>query len=253
MPVLDGYRATHIIRHHNPYSAIASIRTLPIIAMTASAIQGDREKCTSAGMDDYLAKPVRGKLLEDMLLKWAFEGRKKNRVSEKFRNAHNDHQSICTASTSDASVSANSSDEIRRPRTGTDSVTAIATKVARKGLQDIEAQEQAASLYDEKLLAASGFKWDPDRMAVPRAPTSVRSSKPVTPLTFENIELLGRGREINPFDIHAMHGSEYCDGDSVAESVKNSPEPTSASMSSHSPRMTRNESSKTVIQGGSAG
>ncbi len=55
MPVLDGYRATHIIRHHNPYSAIASIRTLPIIAMTASAIQGDREKCTSAGMDDYLA------------------------------------------------------------------------------------------------------------------------------------------------------------------------------------------------------
>ena len=50
MPVLDGYRATHLIRHHKPYSAIASIRTLPIVAMTASAIQGDREKCTQAGM-----------------------------------------------------------------------------------------------------------------------------------------------------------------------------------------------------------
>lgn len=50
MPVLDGYRATHLIRHHSPYSAIASIRTLPIVAMTASAIQGDKEKCTAAGM-----------------------------------------------------------------------------------------------------------------------------------------------------------------------------------------------------------
>ena len=50
MPVLDGYRATHLIRHHSPYSTIASIRTLPIVAMTASAIQGDKEKCTEAGM-----------------------------------------------------------------------------------------------------------------------------------------------------------------------------------------------------------
>ena len=50
MPVLDGYRATHLIRHHSPYAAIASIRSLPIVAMTASAIQGDREKCTEAGM-----------------------------------------------------------------------------------------------------------------------------------------------------------------------------------------------------------
>lgn len=50
MPVLDGYRTTHLIRHHSPYSAIASIRTLPIVAMTASAIQGDKEKCTQAGM-----------------------------------------------------------------------------------------------------------------------------------------------------------------------------------------------------------
>lgn len=50
MPVLDGYRATHLIRHHSPHSGIASIRTLPIVAMTASAIQGDKEKCTAAGM-----------------------------------------------------------------------------------------------------------------------------------------------------------------------------------------------------------
>ena len=50
MPVLDGYRATHLIRRHNPHSAIASIRNLPIVAMTASAIRGNKEKCIRAGM-----------------------------------------------------------------------------------------------------------------------------------------------------------------------------------------------------------
>jgi CheY-like chemotaxis protein len=69
MPIIDGYRATHLIRHHAPYKA--SAREIPIVAMTASAIQGDREKCQKAGMDDYLAKPVKGKTLEKMIVKWA--------------------------------------------------------------------------------------------------------------------------------------------------------------------------------------
>ena len=45
--------------------------------MTASAIQGDREKCEAAGMDDYLAKPVKKSNIERMLIKWAIEGNKK--------------------------------------------------------------------------------------------------------------------------------------------------------------------------------
>ncbi|CZT10706.1 related to histidine kinase [Rhynchosporium graminicola] len=51
------------------------LRDIPVIAMTASAIQGDREKCHEAGMDDYLAKPVERQNLNDMLIKWA--GRKR--------------------------------------------------------------------------------------------------------------------------------------------------------------------------------
>lgn len=73
MPIIDGYRATHIIRHHAPYKH--SSRNIPIVAMTASAIQGDREKCKKAGMDDYLAKPVKGKTLEKMLVRWAVNKR----------------------------------------------------------------------------------------------------------------------------------------------------------------------------------
>lgn len=69
MPVIDGYRCTHILRHHAPYKAYA--QDIPIVAMTASAIQGDKEKCTKAGMDDYLAKPVKSTTLEQMLVRWS--------------------------------------------------------------------------------------------------------------------------------------------------------------------------------------
>jgi CheY-like chemotaxis protein len=74
MPVIDGYRTTHLIRHHDPYKRASG--TIPIVAMTASAIQGDREKCMRAGMDDYIAKPVKGSTLERTLDRWAAQGRR---------------------------------------------------------------------------------------------------------------------------------------------------------------------------------
>lgn len=63
MPVLDGYEATKLLRQ-DPNE---EVRGVLVIAMTASAIQGDREKCLAAGMNDYLAKPVKAELLKRKL------------------------------------------------------------------------------------------------------------------------------------------------------------------------------------------
>jgi CheY-like chemotaxis protein/HPt (histidine-containing phosphotransfer) domain-containing protein len=65
MPTLDGFEATRRIRqnegdgHHTPF-----------VAMTASAMKGDRERCLEAGMDDYVSKPVTPELLEAALKRW---------------------------------------------------------------------------------------------------------------------------------------------------------------------------------------
>ena len=69
MPEMDGFEATAAIRAHEAASA-ADTRT-PIIALTANAIRGDRERCIAAGMDDYLAKPFKREQLLAVLEPWA--------------------------------------------------------------------------------------------------------------------------------------------------------------------------------------
>ncbi len=67
MPDMDGFETTRVIRGHE--SGVLN-RNVPIIAMTAYVMKGDRERCIAAGMNDYLAKPVRQADLANMLAKW---------------------------------------------------------------------------------------------------------------------------------------------------------------------------------------
>ncbi len=80
MPIMDGLTATGIIRKAE---SATGIRT-PIIAMTAHALAGDRDKCIAAGMDDYVAKPIDAKELQQTIEKWiAPEIDTRNRVMDK--------------------------------------------------------------------------------------------------------------------------------------------------------------------------
>jgi two-component system, sensor histidine kinase and response regulator len=67
MPEMDGFEATAAIRLHEKIPG----QHMPIIAMTAHALAGDRERCIQRGMDDYIAKPISPKQLEDVLRRLA--------------------------------------------------------------------------------------------------------------------------------------------------------------------------------------
>jgi len=65
MPEMNGLEATRKIR-----ASEAGDRNIPIIALTANALRGDREECIEAGMSDYLTKPLKMSALRDVLERW---------------------------------------------------------------------------------------------------------------------------------------------------------------------------------------
>jgi signal transduction histidine kinase/DNA-binding response OmpR family regulator/HPt (histidine-containing phosphotransfer) domain-containing protein len=67
MPRMDGYEATEAIRDRETRQGLMR---MPVIAMTANAMAGDKERCLAVGMDDYLSKPVKPSNLENMLRQW---------------------------------------------------------------------------------------------------------------------------------------------------------------------------------------
>ena len=67
MPRMDGYETTEAIREREEHQGLMR---MPVIAMTANAMSGDRERCLAVGMDDYLSKPVKPSQLETMLRQW---------------------------------------------------------------------------------------------------------------------------------------------------------------------------------------
>ncbi len=74
MPVMDGYNATRTMRRLESEGQHPG--HTPIVAMTANAMAGDREKCLASGMDDYMSKPLNRALLEQMLRRWLPSGAK---------------------------------------------------------------------------------------------------------------------------------------------------------------------------------
>jgi len=68
MPELDGFAASAAIREREV--AAGGTQRVPVVALTANAMQGDRERCLAAGMDDYLAKPFTKKALRAVISKW---------------------------------------------------------------------------------------------------------------------------------------------------------------------------------------
>ena len=70
MPEMDGIAATRAIRTKETKKGSSDNGRIPIVAMTANAMKGDREECLEAGMDDFVSKPIKREIVFEMVNKW---------------------------------------------------------------------------------------------------------------------------------------------------------------------------------------
>ncbi len=89
MPEMDGFEATRLIRKMEKEE-----KHTPIIAMTAHAMKGDRERCLKAGMDDYISKPIEPQVMIDTIEKWIKSSRRKQIPSPEASSPNNRHSPI---------------------------------------------------------------------------------------------------------------------------------------------------------------
>jgi PAS domain S-box-containing protein len=104
MPEMDGFEATEAIRKHEQQTG----RHTPIIAMTANAIEGDREMCLSAGMDDYISKPIATDVLEATIRHWLAKSQSDAAGQNK---TNNDKESVSKNGVDNHTEAANQSTE----------------------------------------------------------------------------------------------------------------------------------------------
>ncbi|KAL6711984.1 hypothetical protein ACN47E_003027 [Coniothyrium glycines] len=212
MPIRDGYSATHAIRTEAPWRNRPEVRGVPIVAMTASAIQGDKEKCVSCGMDDYLAKPVKGKLLEKMLVKWAIEGRRKTATPKLSTNVDDRHgNALSSAPTPMVGLGSIAGPPMRSlPAESETTAQALTAQLDRlhyqsdaamakstedegdRAMRRIRAEERDTKLRDEKLLSLVGPQ------LIRHNSTQRPEAEPSMPLTAENIERLVHEQDGEP-------------------------------------------------------
>jgi len=128
MPELDGYDATRAIREAE------GARHVPIIAMTAHSMPGDRERCLAAGMDDYLSKPVRAAQLQAVIKRWV-----------------PDYESNIQASSASGLGASESEPEPEHASTRRDEVLDRGTLLELKATLTIEAQERLIETFEASL------------------------------------------------------------------------------------------------------
>jgi len=160
MPEKDGYQATLEIRENEGVA-----RHTPIIAMTANAMQRDREKCLEAGMDDYLSKPIKVTELAQVLDQWVAQSEGSEMASQNMEHPSNPETSIPETSPKEVLSSANTTIDSEtmagfQALGGKDFMVKIITQFVQDASESVTQLQNALDMEDRDALTevAHGLK-----------------------------------------------------------------------------------------------